>query len=77
MFLLVPSDRPNKWKARISDDNLTIEWDKGQDGAWSEPPWNKLFMEEYAKEFHAALSDYRTAEVNRMKLESNNNPGLF
>jgi hypothetical protein len=68
MFLLVPSDRPGYHKARISDDNLTIEWPAGTDNAWTEPPWNDLFMPQYEKEFLAARSDYMLSEVRLRKL---------
>lgn len=68
MFLLIPSDNPTKWKAVISQDNLTIEWSKGVDGAWTEPPWTDLYMEEYDKEFQAALRSYNLSEVSFKKL---------
>jgi hypothetical protein len=82
MFLLVPSDNPTKWKAVISQDNLTIEWPKGPNGEMTEPPWMDLYMERYDKEFQAALSSYRSAEVNFRKLgsvetHSVENPELF
>lgn len=72
MFLLVPSERSGFWKAKISEDNLTIEWPTGPDNSWTEPPWEDLFMEQYASHFYQALSDYRTAEVMRGKLAGPN-----
>lgn len=68
MFLIVPSDDQTKWKAKISPDNLTIEWPKGPDGTWSDPPWNDLFMEKYREEFMEARRDFERAEVDRRKL---------
>lgn len=68
MFLLVPSEDSTKWKAKISSDNLTVEWSKGQDGGWVDPPWNDLYMEKYHEDFMQARRDFERAEVNLRKL---------
>lgn len=70
MFLLIEGSTPNHWCAKISEDNMLIQWEKGPNGEWTEPPWEKFYMPRYDKEFKQAMSDYQMAEVMRKKLPS-------
>jgi hypothetical protein len=68
MFLIVPDARPGYWTAKISDDNMLISWAQGPNKGWTEPPWEKFYMSEYASEFESARRDY---ESSRLRLEKN------
>ena len=58
-------------------DNMTIEWQKGPDGEMTEPPWDQLYMPEYADTFQEARRSYNQSEVNLRKLPPGTTEGML